>query len=1170
MSSFNESRMTERYPLLALHDEEEEEEEQEDEEDEEPEDDSNALVQQRPAQTARGKRRQRRSPGRSSFTSSAPPSTAGSWDPSAAPHILDEPNQGQRRTQPLPAPLHKRHTEHALGRKGASRTSTPSPRKSNTYNLSRRTRSSGGLQRGRQKRLQQSHPNLTGGGDKRKVNAEEGGGEGEEIKEEDEDKQRRKEERSGKESESDSEKRRSAYEELLALGGFKSSKDAHVQQPAFVPSTRKEPDLLAQTLQRLLTLFRRPRMTLKDTMLLSPWQKWKKYNRVPWKIFLHLFMFLVVVVQVLLIYVETSQYFYANQRVFHKVFLGVDSDTFRQELYTIDDTLEHISTTVLNYYNVDNITADKYPHVLTTSDGTKARAQGLLIPLEEIYGRSNDSEDTDKTIQPVDMELILYERDFYNFNTSEPYGWTLATDDVETEEEEYELTLENPLGPFGTNNESAVQALFHRVVEIKLKFSLYNLDIGSLGPVPFLWNIEQTYSKTSGFVLANLVATKRVFYSEAKGLNPQILFTIFNCLTFGLAMLSALLDCKSCVSRYKLYRMAKRQYLAIPEETRKDEGYPKWSELSFFDTKAQFFSLWVVFMIFTSCCLMTASVLGIFEELGKLSSIYFQLFQGLGALGVAVNILRYLEYGQNFYTLILSLQLSAPRIARFIISAFPIFFGFMLMGIIMFSPYSSRFQDFTSTGVTLFSLLNGDEIRSTFEELGVTYPIRTLPTIYLYVFVGLFITAILNIFIFIIEDSYHAAKASQRANQLKRLKGTSDGTVSIREPLFSQRDTQDSGTTGGSNAERFDIFRLFEILEREYNVDESDEEEDDDEDDDYVDSDADEPTSEDGTILSSTEKDKQDEADTGAQPPQKQEQSQQGEEEEEEEGESEKDKEKPQRPTLVVSPSGGGFFDVQPHGNINSDPISLPVRPRYTQPPPSIGRGGVDPRRRPSSTTGATTTSSSTSTASPSGDDTITPLAATVEERNRIIRMKQREMEEIRRIRERIRQMQKEKENMERAAAGSSGRFLQIREEGGSGSTDSRRYSGDATSPMERNLMDIDLKITYKKLKKDMQEIIISNQKEFEKEVTSAIAAVKQKYDAKLQRKLRKQVKKSFHHLSPSSIPLPSQPTQTTTRVPRAASPASSSAASASASSSTPTNNNNSNNNNNNNAANMV
>jgi hypothetical protein len=60
--------------------------------------------------------------------------------------------------------------------------------------------------------------------------------------------------------------------------------------------------------------------------------------------------------------------------------------------------------------------------------------------------------------------------------------------------------------------------------------------------------------------------------------------------------------------------------------------------------------------------------------------------------------------------------------------------------------------------VTLFALLNGDSILTIFDDLAAKYPYPLLTRVYLFVFVVLFITAILNTFIFIIEDAYHSAK----------------------------------------------------------------------------------------------------------------------------------------------------------------------------------------------------------------------------------------------------------------------------------------------------------------------------------------------------------------------------------------------------------------------------
>lgn len=61
----------------------------------------------------------------------------------------------------------------------------------------------------------------------------------------------------------------------------------------------------------------------------------------------------------------------------------------------------------------------------------------------------------------------------------------------------------------------------------------------------------------------------------------------------------------------------------------------------------------------------------------------------------------------------------------------------------------------------MFSLLNGDDIYATFEDIEQgQYPVPIISRIYIITFVTLFVTSVLNVFIFIIEDSYRKAKLS--------------------------------------------------------------------------------------------------------------------------------------------------------------------------------------------------------------------------------------------------------------------------------------------------------------------------------------------------------------------------------------------------------------------------
>ena len=56
-------------------------------------------------------------------------------------------------------------------------------------------------------------------------------------------------------------------------------------------------------------------------------------------------------------------------------------------------------------------------------------------------------------------------------------------------------------------------------------------------------------------------------------------------------------------------------------------------------------------------------------------------------------------------------------------------------------------------------MLTGDDIHDTFNDIiDGAYPVPFVSRIYLYTWVTLFFTSVLNVFIFIIEDAFHLAK----------------------------------------------------------------------------------------------------------------------------------------------------------------------------------------------------------------------------------------------------------------------------------------------------------------------------------------------------------------------------------------------------------------------------
>ncbi|HLD77398.1 MAG TPA: ion transporter, partial [archaeon] len=213
---------------------------------------------------------------------------------------------------------------------------------------------------------------------------------------------------------------------------------------------------------------------------------------------------------------------------------------------------------------------------------------------------------------------------------------------------------------------------------------------------------------------------------------------------------------------------------------------------------------WELFHVI-SCVLLIAGVgLNAFDRLEMVDHVPTMMLLAFASAGISLNILKYFEYLKQFYVLLSTLRIAASHVLRYLITALPIFFAYVIMGVLLFSPYSSRFESIIATAVTLFSLINGDEIHATFENLISAYPFQILAELYLFSFVALFITSILPVFLFIIEDSYHNAKE----------RGLSP------EDLFSadaySHLTPEEAVSPWKNHSLLDIRIMFHVLKREF------------------------------------------------------------------------------------------------------------------------------------------------------------------------------------------------------------------------------------------------------------------------------------------------------------------------------------------------------------------
>lgn len=89
---------------------------------------------------------------------------------------------------------------------------------------------------------------------------------------------------------------------------------------------------------------------------------------------------------------------------------------------------------------------------------------------------------------------------------------------------------------------------------------------------------------------------------------------------------------------------------------------------------------------------------------------------GLGCMLSLVNIARYIPFSTDYAIIYETLNISFPMVIRYISGVLPMYIGFILFGYCLFWE-SERFSSISSTMRTLFSMINGDSVYSTFEDL---------------------------------------------------------------------------------------------------------------------------------------------------------------------------------------------------------------------------------------------------------------------------------------------------------------------------------------------------------------------------------------------------------------------------------------------------------------------
>eukprot|EP01028_Stygiella_incarcerata_P010768 TRINITY_DN573_c0_g1_i1.p1 TRINITY_DN573_c0_g1~~TRINITY_DN573_c0_g1_i1.p1 ORF type:complete len:717 (-),score=152.42 TRINITY_DN573_c0_g1_i1:121-2271(-) len=487
----------------------------------------------------------------------------------------------------------------------------------------------------------------------------------------------------------------------------------------------------------------RPHIPADEQLLLSPWQKWTRYGRFPYKLVIHALMAFFMTVQLYIYAGHHNRYEFDQKRAFVFAFLKepvldlreAEYGTYTHETRTIPDFLASINNTVFMYYEYPSIAVDRYRHHY----------------------------DDDMIIVPIRMEVEMYRESSLSEDLDSRFHHRM---DKSTITEYYDIDRSNPLGPFNTSN---IREMLDSLVSIEMSFVYETSDLSYVVPHCLEWKIHHIFDATSGGVIREYLLQDimncdgSVAFDEF--LTSEDLWSSF--IVIFLSLCSLFLTVLQILRSFKIYQESRKRHAHLKGPSYRAVAFHNlpWRD------KLRFFNLWFFITIISAVFCIVSSIFTILSMTYQASARNATaLFLGFACFLSCINLVRYFEFTPRFYLLIMSLQKGMPNVLRFVIGVLPIFFGYALLGTAMFGAHTQYFATVDQACVTLFAVLNGDVLRDTYDLTDSMDPwLSAVSRAYLYTFIALFIYAVLNIFILIMEDAFFTVKEGGHNEMSRRI-----------------------------------------------------------------------------------------------------------------------------------------------------------------------------------------------------------------------------------------------------------------------------------------------------------------------------------------------------------------------------------------------------------------
>ncbi|KAJ0411218.1 hypothetical protein ATCC90586_003857 [Pythium insidiosum] len=467
----------------------------------------------------------------------------------------------------------------------------------------------------------------------------------------------------------------------------------------------------------------RATMSAVERLMLSPYEKWVRFGRFPFKTALHVLLLALTFAQMALYDAQNAAYMRASHRNWAYFFLPPSADVgetprFQRTLYTLNQTVDALFFLRDAYFSVEQAAVANYelppsPALrleLLRRDGSTDRfdvtrdAASLGPFRRDLPPRQRQR--LLQSLRRVAVSMALRDRqdgDWY----SECFDWT-------------------------------VRVRLDVVARTHLKAQLDDCEIASCTRLP-LWRALRRRFVWLHVVIAVVTAV----YLALSG--------------------RALLRSYRIVSRAgELVKRAKEEAPPTADARPMDwTASSSASELPLAVRLKLFNGLQIMVFVALSLLLLSSLWSLVFLKAHVPISYWHRLVQATAMLLLWSSLVGYLEHNRQVYSIVLTLRWSAPRVLQFLVGVSPVFLGFALFGTIYFGPRVAAFGSLSASMMTLFAVLNGDVILDTFDALE-RHGFATSGTLYLYSFIALFIYVVLNIFIAIVEEAFFATRNCRR------------------------------------------------------------------------------------------------------------------------------------------------------------------------------------------------------------------------------------------------------------------------------------------------------------------------------------------------------------------------------------------------------------------------